>query len=333
VVRAGPPRVVLWLLVPLLVATAAGIASQVSIERGFTLDGVLSAAEEMTLAATVRGRVEHLHVRPGTKVSKGEAITELLDLDVRAQLDRIEQGIKALDEREKRPAEVVAGVVPASLRLQINRAEEALDRTTSDLRARREAFNRREASIGELQKAQDGVREASARLVALRTEAEAYRQRKRYRNRGPSKALLAERDRLALRREQLARRLRVSVVSTSAGVLVSAAKSPVRIGDVVEGGQPLFRVVDTSRLKVELSVPPERLVAIQDVDRISVAPVGDPEKVVDLQPEEVAAVAGPDGNFPWVAAMENDGSLRPGQTVRARVAQPSISALGWLFGR
>jgi len=329
---AGPPVWLRWLLVPLVVGLLAGVAALVPVEQSLTLDGALSAAAERPLMATVRGRVAQLHFRAGDSVREGDVVASLLDLGILARVAELDARIANLRAREKRAPEVVEGSVPRAVRLQTREAEAQLDRATGALRARREAFNRREVTLAELTAAQDAVRRATANLVARRTEAEAHRHRKRYKSNAPSREELDERARLIARRERLEGQIRVPLVASTAGLLIATTQPPLRVGAVVEGGVAMFRVVDTSRLRVELRVPGDALGAVEGSGRATLVPAGFPDRHIEVELGAVGAAAASDGTFPWVTEIANDGSLRPGQKVIATVPQPDISGLRWLLG-
>lgn len=332
-VLTGPPRWLRWLLVPAVVGLLAGVAALVPVEQTVTLRGVLSAASEMPLAATVRGRIDEVYFQAGDQVREGDVVAHLIDLGVRARLDDVEDRLAVLGERANQPPEVIPGGVPARLQKQLMQADAALDRASESLRATREAFNRREVDIRQLEAAQNAVRHERANIAALRTEAEAHRQRKRYKERGLTAQDLADLAELNVRGEKLRRQLRVALMSTSVGVLVAGTDERLRKGAVVDGGALLFRIVDASRLRIELSVPGEVLGAVEGVPRATMTPAGFPDRRIPIPLGKIGAVAGPDGTFPWVAHIENDGTLRPGQKVSAVVHQPDISALAWLLGR
>ncbi len=329
----GPPGWLRWLLVPAVVGLLAGIAALVPIGQEVKLSGVLSAASEMPLMATVRGRVAELYFKPGEKVRDGDVVLHLTDLAVVARIESLDVQLAELRARENQPPEVIRGVVPPRLLKQIMDTEEALNRARKASRATTEAFNRREVDIKQLEAAQDAVRRASARLVVLNTEADAFRQRRRLKPRVPSQVDLDLRARLIARRERLQRQQRVPLMATAGGVLVAATKDRLRVGTIVESGSPLFRIVDTSSLRIELAVPGEALGAVEGVDRATMTPAGFPDRHIPIALGKIGAAAGPDGTFPLVTRIENDGTLRPGQKVSALVQKPDISALAWLLGR
>ncbi len=336
----APPRRDLgwlrWLLVPTVVGLLAGILSLVPMERSFELSGTLAAASEAPLTATVRGRVEHLYLRAGDQVKEGDAVARLVDLGVREALDEVNGKLDAIRQRREEARPTVQRIpVPSTLRARIGGATAAVDAASAELRARREQFNRREIGIDALQATQKKLRRAAATLSALETEADAYRSRKRVvLPSGPSVEELEEEIELKARRAQLEEKLHVSVVAGLPGALVDAGPKPLEVGAVVEGGQALFRVVETNRLVVEFAVPPKHLTAVEGLDTLEVAPAGSTGRALTVRAGKLAAAPSADGSFRWSAAVDNAaGTLRPGQAVTTTVPLPDVSALSWLLER
>ena len=330
--RLGPPGWLRWLLVPAVVALLAGVLAVIPIPQHVHFDGVLAASSEEPVLAPIRGRVEQVYFHPGDPVKQGDVVAGLVDIVVRVQVDEVNARIAALRDREKQAPTRIPAVVPIRVRRQVATEKRAVAATRQALDAKSEAFHRREVSIEALNTAKANHQRAEARLAAAVAEQKRHLANPTYQQHGLTRAELEELAELHANREKLEPRLRVPIVATAAGALVAATKAQLRVGDIVDSGAPVFRIVDSARLRVEITVPADLLGAAEGRTRATLAPVGFEDKTVPVAMGPVAAAAGPGGGFPWVAYIENEGSLRPGQKVRATVRQADISALDWLLG-
>lgn len=176
--------------------------------------------------------------------------------------------------------------------------------------------------------------EVQSELDRLMLEIEALERGEGAGREGPGDAALARITGLLARRDELkARRVRV-VRAEAAGRLLDPSEGPIPAGAMVRAGQPLFRLADPDRLRLRLEVPGPHLGAVERAGVAELVPEGMSDQRFEVRLGPVGPAANANGTFPLEVTIINpEGRLRAGQRVTARVPQPDVSGLGWLWRR
>ena len=320
------------LLVPLLLGGAAVTAAAlIPVPRTLYLPGALTPADEQPIASPTRGRLEKLYFRPGDKVVPGDPVAWILDLEAQAELDRLALESQALEQRLG-TTHLVPGEVPASLLRQVDDARTALGNASQVERLRDQEFNQRRGNLEALEAARRTAQDARLHLAALEREVEAAGSRRRIVTSAPEAGLVEKIEALLRRRTALEAKLRVQVTAPAGGVVLRAGEQPVREGQSVTKGEPLFRVADVSRLRLSARVPGQWLGTVEARGRAVLLPEGYPDRRLEVTLGEPARAAEPDGSFLVEAEVANQtGALRPGQPVQLAVELPRTNALEWVW--
>lgn len=109
-----------------------------------------------------------------------------------------------------------------------------------------------------------------------------------------------------------------------AGVI---AQKSVAIGEFVSPGRPLFTLVDDDPLKIELSVPEERVRAIQIDQPVELIAVAAPEKPARAKVSRIGAEIGRTRSLIVEAQLEAGSGLVPGMFAEARITTRQVTRL------
>ena len=266
--------------------------------------GALEAQDRVELRPEIQGRIVAIQISPGQNVASGEALIELRAERSQAQVSGAVADVEA----------AAAAISTAEAELETARAE--LQSAIADEEFAQSDFDRRRelVEVGALPEQDlDSLTRALNSATANRTAAE--------------RRVEAANDRLAQARAQLGRAqadqqaaasdLNDSVVRAPiAGVVGNV---PVKLGDFVTPDRVLTSIIQNDTLELNLSVPIERSPQLR---------VGLPVELLDsegnsLQRGQISFVS-PEVNTAEQAVLAkasfpNQGQLRDGQFVRARV--------------
>ena len=277
-------------------------AKEENVERAIEITGTLAGGEDVTVSAEVDGRVERIAADLGDVVKVGAPLVQLArettrlqaaqaDADFVTAVARVGVAVSGLDDAQPEQA--------SSVRRSLADKQEA-DRNLGRLQ---ELFGKSVASQAELDIARTRAVAADAAWAATRDEAAA--------NIGIA---LSRRAALGLMRKRLND---TTITSPVDGIVATRL---VSLGEVVQSGQAVARVVVAKELKLRGDVP-ERYADVVTSGlelEIDVATVGLTArgKVARVGPLVDAASR----TFPIEAVVDNaDGKLKPGTFARARV--------------
>jgi membrane fusion protein (multidrug efflux system) len=283
-----------WALVSgiaVIVLTTAGLAFWwwKSMEY-VTTDDARIKAEIVSISSEIQGRIEALTKDEGDAVSPGEVIARLDSREARIQLQQAEAELDgARSKRMQAESEVTyhterhKGELPqaeaalAGHRHNLEDAQALTEKTTADWNRTKSLFERQLISAQELAHADIAMRQAQARLYALREkikEGEAALELVRINGREVAikEANLNVRSAEVRRAEadlaDLRRKLELmTIVSPVRGTV---AKKSARPGEVVQRGQPIFMLVDASRFWVEANVEETEIRFVKPGSRVTI---------------------------------------------------------------
>jgi RND family efflux transporter MFP subunit len=204
--------------------------------------GTVRSANTAVLAAQLAGAVREVHVKAGERVRRGQLLAVLDDRSARAQAQGAEAGVS---EAAQGAAEV----------------EQALKAATADRKFAEATFDRYKALLAKNSLSRQEYDGAEARYQAALA----------------SESALAAKKQQILARQQQARSQQMSaetylsyarIVSPLDGIVT--AKS-VDVGTVVMPGTPLVTVEDTSRYRLEASLPEEQIAHAQPGAAVAVS--------------------------------------------------------------
>ena len=277
-------------------------AREEHVERVIEITGTLAGAEEVVVSAEVAGRVERVAADLGDVVKAGAVLIQLarevprlqaalVDADYATALARVGIDDKGLDAARPDRAS------------SVRRAAAEKEAASKNLERVAELFNKGVAAQAELDIARTREAAADATWAATRDEAAAN-----------IAIAMSRRAALGLARKQLND---TAITSPVDGVV---ALRSVSLGEFVQPGQAVARVVVASQLKLRGDVP-ERYADIVsaglelevEASSVGIKAVG---KVARVGPLVDAASR----TFPIEATLDNaDGRLKPGTFARARV--------------
>jgi membrane fusion protein, multidrug efflux system len=261
--------------IAVMVLTTAGLAFWwwKSMEY-VTTDDARIKAEIVSISSEIQGKIEALTKEEGDTVSPGEIIARLDSREAQIQLQQAQAELDgARSRRDQAQSEVTyhterhkgelpqAEAVLAGHRHNLEDAQAVIEKTTADWKRTKSLFERNLISAQELAHADTAMRQAQAKLHALREkikEGEAVLELVRINGREVAikEANLNVRNAEVRRAEadlaDLVRKLELmTIVSPVQGTV---AKKSARPGEVVQRGQPIFMLVDASRFWVEANV-------------------------------------------------------------------------------
>jgi membrane fusion protein, multidrug efflux system len=255
-----------------------------------TTDDARIKAEIVSISSEIQGRIEALIKEEGDAVSPGEVIARLDSREARIQLQQAQAELDgARGKLVQAESEVTyhterhKGELPqaeaalAGHRHNLEDAQALTEKTTADWNRTKSLFERQLISAQELAHADIAMRQAQAKLYALREkikEGEAALELVRINGREVAikEANLNVRSAEVRRAEadlaDLRRKLELmTIVSPVRGTV---AKKNARPGEVVQRGQPIFMLVDASRFWVEANVEETEIRFVKPGSRVTI---------------------------------------------------------------
>jgi len=266
--------------------------------------GALEAQERVQLRPEIDARIVAILASPGDRVEAGTPILELrADVD-RAQVSGAIADVEAARaavntaRAQLQAAEAERAQAEANVRLQTTEYERTAQLTTEGAQSQQaldQAINNRDTAIAALQAAQDQVGVAQAQLN--QTQAQLSR----------SEA------------DQAVASSNLSDTTVNAPIAGVVGNIPVKVGDFVTTADTLTSIIQNQTLDLNIAVPIERNEQLR---------VGLPVELVDGQGTVVVqgqiSFISPEVNTADQAVLAkasfpNNGNLRDGQFVRARI--------------
>jgi RND family efflux transporter MFP subunit len=277
-------------------------AREEHVERAIDITGTLAGAEEVVVSAEVDGRVERIVADLGDVVAAGATIVQLARETPRLQA-----------------AQADADYATALARVGV--ADAGLDDANPDLSS---IVRRATADRDEARRILERTQELAAKGVAAQADLDVARTR----SVAADAALAAAREE-AMANVAVARSRRATLGLAQKRLADTAVKSPVdavvatrlvSLGELVQPGTPVARVVVVKRLKLRGDVPERYADVVQPGLELDLEVDG----VTAPQRAKVARVGplvdGTSRTFPIEAAIDNaNGHFKPGTFARARV--------------
>ncbi len=231
-------------------------------------------AEIVSISTEIQGRIEALAKDEGESIARGEIMGRLDSREVQIQIQQAQAELDRTRSRLQQTASEIGfhlerqrGELPqaeaalAGYRHNLEDAQAQAEKVQEDWRRTRSLFERELISAQELAHAETVMRQARARLSALKEkikEGEAALELVRIKGREVAvkeadlKAREAEVRQAEASLADLRRKLQLMTITSPVRGVV--AKKNARQGEVVQRGQPIFMVVDSSRFWVEANV-------------------------------------------------------------------------------
>lgn len=231
-------------------------------------------AEIVSISTEIQGRIEALAKDEGESIARGEIMGRLDSREVQIQIQQAQAELDRTRSRLQQTASEIGfhlerqrGELPqaeaalAGYRHNLEDAQAQAEKVQEDWRRTRSLFERELISAQELAHAETVMRQAQARLSALKEkikEGEAALELVRIKGREVAvkeadlKAREAEVRQAEASLADLRRKLQLMTITSPVRGVV--AKKNARQGEVVQRGQPIFMVVDSSRFWVEANV-------------------------------------------------------------------------------
>lgn len=280
------------------------------------VSGEIAALTNVGVAAVISERIESLHVTTGQKVSKGEL---LVTLDAGLSKFELEQAEATVGEAEQNLARLQKGNRPeeiAMARADMERSEADLELADIELQRQDKLFAEEASSLQALQRIRAIYNTAKARKARAQANYEMIKQGARIED------IKAAESRLAMARALLGQAQNNYddhfLRAPGAGVV---SRNMFEVGDVVDKNVWVFRVVDVSRVYLDVDVSELYVTrtAIGMAVDVTVDVFGDrifPGEIAEINPIANRA----DRSFATRVIIDNkDGVLKPGMFGRAHI--------------
>jgi HlyD family secretion protein len=278
-------------------------------EAGSIASGKVSAAEEIQVVSKLPGRVAQVRVKEGSVVKQGDVLVEL---EATEYLQQVKQAEAAIVSAQARLADAKAGARSQELK----RLESGVEQAKAALAVAENMYNRMKAMFDSGAISQAELERVSLELEKARTGYEQAQAQYDLAKAGPTAnsvlALQAEVDRLKSSLAMAKTTYENSLVRAPISGVV--ARRSIDPGEMAQPGVPLLVLVDMSEVKIEASVPQEKINRIKTGSQVSVRVEGLGGKLVSGTVEFVSPVSDPNSSsFPVKIRVKNpDGSLRAG---------------------
>jgi HlyD family secretion protein len=251
---------------------------------GFTREGL----DVLTIAATRAGSVASVHVKPGDELAPGDLVAMLRTNDIDAELARMKDRVtllaaesadlETIEDTTIQDAEVARDATLRESQEIVSAAKDLLDRRNQFLAQQEELLEeglvagetvlRSRAQIADLRNMMDAATsaQAEARLRVTRLKSEVAADR------------AARREQIALVNAELTvlERRRENEYAIRSDVAGQVDDMPIEVGDYVEAGDRIFKLLPPSNsqapLKVVAFLPQETGKVARPGDRVQMAP-------------------------------------------------------------
>jgi len=280
----------IW-LATLVLCVVAGILYGIFGEITRTVSGVgvtREGLDVLTIAATRAGSVASVHVKPGDELAPGDLVAMLRTNDIDAELARMKDRVtllaaesadlETIEDTTIHDAEVARDATLRESQEIVSAAKDLLDRRNQFLAQQEELLEeglvagetvlRSRAQIADLRNMMDAATsaQAEARLRVTRLKSEVAADR------------AARREQIALVNAELTvlERRRENEYAIRSDVAGQVDDMPIEVGDYVEAGDRIFKLLPPSNsqapLKVVAFLPQETGKVARPGDRVQMAP-------------------------------------------------------------
>ncbi len=231
-------------------------------------------AEIVSVSPEITGRIERIFKEEGAWVQRGEVLARLDQREVEIQIRQAQAEIDRLRSRSRQVGQEIrlhldkqegevsrAAAALRADRFHLEDARAHLERAEEDWQRAKALFERELIAAQERDRAETELRQARARLSALREKVKEGESSLELVQMKEKEAAVMQSDLQARQADvrraeavlaELRRKLELTAIySPVEGVIV---KKSARQGEVVQAGQPIFMVVDASRFWVEANV-------------------------------------------------------------------------------
>jgi HlyD family secretion protein len=333
---ATPPAVAKTEAPAQSVTTALVGTSQ--IDRSLKATGTVAAYELIPVLARTNGlQIQEILVDRGDRVSAGQLLARLDDRVLQAQR---EQAIASVAQAEARLAELRAGARSEEIarsKENIRRIEAEIAQATADqdlARKRLErnrsleaegaiARDRLDEALNEERNQEAIVQQSRARLAEAQQQLRQLQAGNRAEVIAQASAAVAEaKSRRAIVEAQLDE---TRILSPSQGKI---SERNARIGDITDGQNPLFRIIENGRLELRLQVPETRLTAIRVGSPVTITSDADTKIKLLGRVREIDPLVNEESRQATVKVdLPNTGTLKPGMFLRGAIVTDTTTSL------
>jgi RND family efflux transporter MFP subunit len=292
---------------PPAVTASTAVAVERPIARYVSVTGTLAAQEQADVASEIAGRIVATPVERGTRVSRGAALVQIADTDVRAQADEAAANAAQL---EARLGLAGGGTFDIDRVPEVANARAAADQAQADFDRARMLLDRKLLPQADFDRSRTQADAVRRQYDIARNNAEQQYQ-----------ALVAARARMTMARKALDD----AVVRAPFEGIVD--ERLVSVGDYVVRGTKVASVMRTTPLRVELTVAGQYLSSIAVGRSVSLEVDAFPGRTFTGQIRYVSPAVRADSRALIIEAIvpNESGELKPGLFVTARIEQATQS--------
>ena len=273
------------------------------------VNGTLDAYDRATVGAKVAGRLQHMPVDLGSRVSRGQLIARIDPTDYNIRLQQAEAGLAQARVRLGLPPEGASDSVDPSDTPPVREARAVLE----EARASRERYSSLLAS-GLISKADFEQVQAQARVAESRYQDALEEIRNR------QAVATQRRAEVALARQQLAD---TAVVAAFDGVVQQRIAA---LGEYLAAGAPVAELVKIDPLRFRAEVPERDAAMIRIGQTVQLAVDGATREYTGRVTRLSPTITERTRILQMEADIPNDGALRAGSFARATIVTDTTSA-------
>jgi multidrug efflux pump subunit AcrA (membrane-fusion protein) len=280
-------------------------AVEQTITRFIRVTGTLTAQEEAEVAAEIAGRVIATPVERGSVVAAGSGLVSIAATEVQAQSAEADANLAQIEARLGQPDD---GAFDIDRVPEVATARSTQQLAQADFERFRSLFERKLVSQAEFDTRRSQAENAERQYESARNSAAQQRQ-----------ALAAARARVTLARKALADTV---VRAPFPGVV---GERLVSVGDYVTRGTKVASVMRVNPLRVELTLPAQRIAAVAVGRSVALAVDSYPGRTFNGKVRYVSPQVRAESRSLLVEAVvpNDDGTLKPGLFVTAQIEEAS----------
>lgn len=293
---------------PEALAVAIEVVSRGDIARESKAVGTLIAGSEVNLTFGIAGEVQAVMVVPGDVVEEGAVLAHLDTRNMEAQLVQAQAAVAAARAGYSKAQRGLRDAEMEQVQAQVSQAEAAYEAARSNYERMKVLYDNRAISQQQLEGAELQFKQAEAAYISAQKQKEMAEEGTPIESLELARAQLAQAEAGLLLADT---QLDGAIVKAPFSGTVSYANA--KEGEMVASGVPMFGVIQTDSMLVELNVS-ERLVNhlnVGHVVRISVKSAAR-ETFGHLKEVSPAADARTKGYKVLIEVANADGSLKPG---------------------
>ncbi|MEJ8547264.1 efflux RND transporter periplasmic adaptor subunit [Brevibacillus borstelensis] len=289
-------------------------------------NGKITAAEEIQVVSKLSGKVAQVNVKEGTVVKKGDI---LVTLEASDYLEQVKQAEAAMASAQARLHDTQAGARTQELQ----RLSSVVEQAKATLQVAENTANRMKALFDSGAISQAEYEKTTLDLEKARTALEQAEAQYDLTKEGPTSnavaVLQAEVSRLQSSLELAKNTYQNTMIQSPISGIV--AKKNIDPGEMAQPGAPLLVLVNMDQVKVEASVPQERINQIKVGAPVDVKVNSLGGKVLKGTVEFVSPISDANSSsFPIKVIVDNkDGELRAGMLAEVYLPNQAEAANSW----